>query len=237
MWRDTGDCEDVGPVDCDTGDADPFLEDLEPDDELNAATGVELAGLPAEEHGQVATLARGLALQLDDVADVLEFSFGRTVTFAAETTEYESGFFLAPDFNKPARGFGHSPYNEKEEDEGHDLESDREAPDEGGIDLAVEGGAVFDPISDDDAENVEGELDRDELAAGCVAGSLGGPDGGDGVQDACSDTVQGTGAEHPFGVLGGALKSGADNSPQGGYGDGLDTTVSIAKPSAEEGAK
>ena len=131
MRRDTGDCEDCRPIDGDTGDADPFLEDLEPDDELDTATGVQLAGLPAEEHGQVAVLARSLPLQFDDVADVLKLSFGRTVTFAAETTEYESGFFLAPDFDKPARGFGHSPYDEEEEDEGHDLKSDWEAPDEG----------------------------------------------------------------------------------------------------------
>lgn len=157
------------------------MENLEPDDELDAATGVELAGAPAEEHGQVAILARGLALQLDDVADILKLGFRCTVPFAAETTEYKPGFFLAPDFDEPARGFRHSPYDEEEEDEGHDLEGDREAPDEGGIYLTVEGGAVFDPVRDNDAENVEREFDRDELAAGCVAGGFGGPYGGDGV--------------------------------------------------------
>ena len=132
----------------------------------------------------------------------MELGFSRTIAFTAETTKDKSGFFLPPDFDEPARRFGHSPYDEEEEDEGHDLESDWKAPDEGGINLPIEGGAVFNPVSDDDAENVEGEFDRDELTAGCVTGGFSGPDGGDSVQDAGSDTVEGTGAEHPIGVLG-----------------------------------
>lgn len=167
----------------------------------------------------------------------MKLGFRRTVPFAPKTAQYEPSFFLAPDFDKPARGFGHRPYDEEEENQRHDLESDWEAPDEGGIHLAVEGRAVFDPVSDDDAENVEGEFDRDELTAGRVAGGFGGPDGGDGVQNAGSDAVQGTGAKHPFCVLGGTLEGRADDSPQGGYGDGLDTTISIAKPASEESAK
>ena len=190
------------------------MENLEPDDELDAATGVELAGAPAEEHGQVAILARGLALQLDDVVDILKLGFRRTVPFAAETTEYKPSFFLAPDFDEPAGGFGHSPYDKEEEDERHDLEGDGEAPDEGGIYLTVEGGSVFNPVRDNDAENVEREFDRNELAAGRVAGGFRGPDGSDGIQDAGSDPVEGAGAEHPFGVLGRTLESGADDGPK-----------------------
>lgn len=213
MRRDTSDCEDGRPIDCDTGDADPLLENLEPDDELDAATGVELARAPAEKHGQVAILARGLPLQLDNVADILKFSFRRTVTFTAETAKYESGFFLTPDFDEPSRGLGHSPYDEEEEDEGYDLESNGEAPDEGGYFLPVERGAVFNPVSDDDTENVESEFDRDELTARCVAGGFGGPDRGDGIKNAGPDTVEGPGAEHPFSVLGGALESGTNDGP------------------------
>lgn len=213
------------------------MENLEPDNELDTATSVKLAGAPTEEHGQVAILGGGLPLQLDDVTDVLELSFRRTIILAAETTKDESGFLLAPDFDEPARRFGHSPYNEEEEDEGHDLESDWEAPDEGGIYLTVEGGAVFDPVSDDDAENVKSEFDGDKLAAGCVAGGFGGPDGSDGVQNASSDTVKDTGAEHPIGVLGGALEGGADDSPQGSHGDSLNTTISITEPAPKEGAE
>ena len=213
------------------------MENLEPDDELDTATSVKSAGAPAEEHGQVAILARGLPLQLDDITDVLELRFRRTVTLAAETTQYESGFLLAPDFDKPARRFGHGPHDEEEEDEGHDLESDWEAPDEGRIDLTVKGGAVFDPVSDDDAENVQGEFDGDELAAGCVAGGFGRPDGSDGVQNARPDPVEDTGAKHPLGVLGGALEGGADDSPQGSHGDRLNPTISITEPASQEGAE
>ena len=32
-------------------------------------------------------------------------------------------------------------------------------------------------------------------------------------------------------------ESGTDDSPYGGYGDGLDTSVSVAEPSAQEGAE
>ena len=130
LGRHAGDGEDGGSVDGDAGDADPFLEDLEPDDELDAAARVQLARLPAEEHGQVAVLRRGLALQLDDVADVLELGFGRAVPFAAEATQDEAGFVLAADLDEPAGRFGHGPDDEEEADEGHDLEGDGEAPDE-----------------------------------------------------------------------------------------------------------
>ena len=79
--------------------------------------------------------------------------------------------------------------------------------------MAVEGGAIFDPVSDDNPKNVESELDRDELTARCVAGGFGSPDGSDGVKYAGSNTVEGPSAEHPFGVLCGALESGANDSP------------------------
>ena len=193
---------------------------------------MELARVPAKEHGEVAILARRLPLELDDVANILELGFCETVPFASKTTEDVSCFFLSSDFDEPPRGFRHSPDDEEEEDEGHDLESDWEAPNEGGIHVMVERSSILDPVSDDDAENVEGEFNGDELAAGCVASGLGGPDGGYGVQNTGSNTVQDTSAKHPVGVLGGALKGGADDSPDGGYGNGQDTTVSIAEPTS-----
>ena len=99
---------------------------------------MKLAGIPAEEHGEVAVLARGLTLQLDNIANVLELGFSGTVTFASKTTEDVSCFFLASDFDEPSRGFRHSPNDDEEEDEGHDLESDGEAPDEVGVYIVVE---------------------------------------------------------------------------------------------------
>ena len=208
------------------------MEYLKPHNELDTTTGVELAGIPAKEHGEVAVLARRLPLELDNVANILELGLCQTVPFASKTTKDISCFFLASDFDEPPRGFGHSPDNEEEENEGHDLEGDWEAPDEGGIHVMVERGSILDPVSDDDAENVESEFDGDKLTAGCVASGFGGPDRGYGVQDTSSDTVQDTSAKHPLGVLGGALKGGADDSPDGGYGNGQDTAVSIAEPTS-----
>ena len=68
-----------------------------------------------------------------------------------------------------------------------------------------------------------------------MTGGFSSPDRGDGVQDASSDAIEGTGAEHPFSVLSGALEGSADDRPQGGHGNGIDTTISIAKPASEEG--
>ena len=101
----------------------------------------------------------------------------------------------------------------------------------------VERSSIFDPVSDDDAENVEGEFNGDELAAGCVASGFGGPDRSYGVQNTSSNTVQDTSAKHPLGVLGGALKGGADDSPDRGYGNVEDTNLSIRETTSQERAE
>ena len=136
--RHPGDREDGGPVDGDTGDADPLLKYLKPHDQLDTTAGVELAGIPAKEHGQVAVLSRRLPFEFDDVANILEFGFCQAVPFASKTTKDVSCFFFASDFDEPPWRFGHSPDDEEEEDEGHDLESDWEAPNEGRIHVCVE---------------------------------------------------------------------------------------------------
>ena len=181
---------------------------------------MEFARVPAKEHSKVTVLTRCLPLELDDVANILEFGFCQTVPFASKTSEDVSCFFLASDFDEPSRRFRHSPDDEEEEDEGHDLESDWEAPDERGIHIMIERGSILDPVSDDDAENVKSEFDGDKLAAGCVAGGFGGPDRGYGVEDTGSNTVQDTSAKHPLSILGGALEGSTDDSPDGGYGNG-----------------
>ena len=68
-----------------------------------------------------------------------------------------------------------------------------------------------------------------------MAGGFSGPDRGDGIQNSSSDTIECPSAKHPFSVLGGALEGSADDRPQGGHGNGLDSTISIAEPASEEG--
>ena len=53
LVADTGGTEDGRGVDGDTSNTNPFLHDLEPDDELDTATGVEFARADTEEHGEV----------------------------------------------------------------------------------------------------------------------------------------------------------------------------------------
>jgi hypothetical protein len=65
---------------------------------------------------------------------------------------------------------------------------------------------------------------------------LGRPDGDDGVQDTRSNAVDQARADHPGGVLRGALQAGAENGPQGAQEDGLDAADAVACCSAEEAA-
>ena len=43
-------------------------------------------------------------------------------------------------------------------------------------------------------------------------------------------------AEHPVGILGGALESSTDNRPNGSECDGLDTPISITEPTSDQGS-
>lgn len=94
---DTSCTEDRGGVNCDTSDTNPFLHNLEPDNELDTATGVELAGADTEQHSVVGLTAGSLALQFSDVADILELGLGFAhvlANFTAETSKDVAGFLL-----------------------------------------------------------------------------------------------------------------------------------------------
>lgn len=57
--------------------------------------------------------------------------------------------------------------------------------------MCVEGqDSQFEPVSNDDTENVKSKFECDKLAARCVGSSLCGPNRCDGVQDARSNTIQ-----------------------------------------------
>ncbi len=234
---DSGNAKDLRAVDGDTCDANPLLQNLEPDDELDAAAGVQLAGADAEEHVDVALLVGGLVLEVADGDDVLELGLGRLAVLAlvaTQATEDEAGLFLTASLDEPAGRLGHDPDEAEEQHEGQDLEGDGEAPDEGGLGVVVLGGAKLEPVGDDDTEDVEGELKGDKLAARGVGGGLGGPDGGDGVEDTGADAVEDAGAEHPVCVHGGRLQRGGEDAPDAGHADGADAAVAVAEPATEE---
>ena len=75
---------------------------------------------------------------------------------------------------------------------------------------------LFDPVCSHNTENVEREFNGDKLSSRSVGGSLGGPNGCDGIQNTRADTVQDTGAEHPVGILSRTLQGCADDGPNGG---------------------
>lgn len=72
--------EDGGCVDGDTGDTDPFLDDLEPDDELNTSTDVQFAATTSGQHRQVARGNDVLLFHLGNGLDLAQFGF-RTLSF------------------------------------------------------------------------------------------------------------------------------------------------------------
>ena len=101
-----GSTEDGWSEDGDPGNTDPFLHDLEPDDELDATASVELAGSDTEEHREVRRMAGRLSFKFSNVANILKFGFGFAsicACFPSKTAEDVTGFFLTTDFHKPTR--------------------------------------------------------------------------------------------------------------------------------------
>ncbi len=101
---DTSGTENSWSEDGDTGNTDPFLHNLEPDDKLYTTTGVKLTRADTEEHGEVRLSGSSLAFELCDVANVLEFGLGFTGVFtslASKTAEDVTGFFLTASLDEP----------------------------------------------------------------------------------------------------------------------------------------
>lgn len=64
---------------------------------------------------------------------------------------------------------------------------------------------LFNPVRDDDTEDVEREFDCHKLSARRVGCCFGGPDWGNGVQDPGPNTIENASAKHPICILRGAL--------------------------------
>ena len=189
-----------GRVNCHSSDTDPFLHNLEPDDKLDAATSVELAGTSAGKHGPVRGAGCSLSLEFGNVADILEFRLGLAHIFtslASQTAKDIATFLLTANFDQPTRRFREEPNDCEKEEKWNDLESDREAPNERAIALGVEGASIFEPVSDDDTEDIQSEFNGDKFSSGFVFGCLSGPHGYDGVQDSGAPAIDKTGKDHP----------------------------------------
>ena len=82
------------------------LGKYEPNNELNAATRVELAGADAEEHSKIGLDFSSLAFKLSNVADILEFRLGFAHIFtslATESSKDVTGLFLSTNLDEPTR--------------------------------------------------------------------------------------------------------------------------------------
>ena len=93
---------------------------------------MKLATANTEEHSKVGLAAGGFALELSNVADILEFSlcFAHILaSFTTETAKNVAGFLFTANLCQPSRGFWEHPADEEEEDERRNLEGDWEPPD------------------------------------------------------------------------------------------------------------
>lgn len=131
-----GDAEDGGGVNGNTGDADPLLQDLQPDHELHTAAGVELSRADSKQHVNVGVLLGLLGLERDDLPDVLVLGLGaRGIGPGGPSQPLQDipGFLVAPYFDKPSGRLGEEPDARQQDEEWDDLESDREPPPDGRI--------------------------------------------------------------------------------------------------------
>ena len=179
-----GNLENGGSVNRHTSNANPLLHDLEPDDELNAATGVKFARANAKQHRDIRIPLGRLALELGHISNVLEFGLCLSEIgsgFTTETSQNVARFFFATDLDEPSRGLREKPYDAKEEEERDNLEGNGKAPSElteATINIAA---AVFEPVSNDNAKNVKSEFDGDELTPRSMFSSFSCPNWNDGV--------------------------------------------------------
>ena len=96
--------------------------------------------------------------------------------------------------------------------------------------------SLFDPVGNDDTKDVEREFNGDELSSGFVFSSLGGPNRNNSVEHSCTPSVDEPSTDHPSMVLSRSLESSADDSPTSSQTDGLDTSITITKPTTDETA-
>ena len=138
---DTCNGENSRAINSHTSDTNPFLHDLEPNDELHATTSVELARSDTEKHMEVRVPLCSLAFEFSGVADILEFSLSSaqiSTGLSSKASENVTSFFFAANFDEPSRGLRKSPDDDEEEDEWNDLEGNGESPDEGRRPVTVE---------------------------------------------------------------------------------------------------
>lgn len=123
-------------------DANPFLHDLQPHDQLHATAEMQFARLVAEQHSEIGGAVGHGFLELGHAQDVTEFSL-RTdsvlVAGSAQPAEDISGFLFAADFDQPSGRLGEEPYRNEQDDQKDDLEGDGESPAEGGCAVVDEG--------------------------------------------------------------------------------------------------
>lgn len=96
---------------------DPFLHNLQPNDKLYSATGVQLATTDPEKHFPVWLNAGRVSLELNDVADILVFSLCAALiltSLATKSPEDVSCFIATSDLGEVSGRFRESPTDDEQ---------------------------------------------------------------------------------------------------------------------------
>ena len=151
---------------------------------------------------------RLLPLQLDGAADVLILMLRprvQGIPSAPQPSQDHLRLLNAPGFDQPPRTLGHEEDQNHEHQHRYDLESERKPPAEAACPITHEADAILEPVSGDQADVVEGELERDEEAADILVRRFGGPDGEDPIEDSGAHSGDDPCTEDPGGVHGARL--------------------------------
>lgn len=110
------------------------------------------------------------------------------------------------------------------------------------------------PVGQDNTKDVKCKLNGNELSARCMLGGLRGPDRNDSVQNTSADTVDEARynrqfciplakvflvltADHPVMILGRALQTRTQDSPNRAHSNGLDSSHTISQPTTKQTAE
>lgn len=138
--------EDCRRIDSHTSNTNPFLHNLQPNNQLHSPTDVQVTRLPAKQHREVRVPVDNSLLHLGNALDILELGFGADPIFwaaATQTLQNVSCFLLAADLDQPTGGLGEEPDGDEENQKEDDLEGDGETPAEGGFTAVDEGEAAI----------------------------------------------------------------------------------------------
>jgi hypothetical protein len=145
-------------VNGDGGDADPFRNDLKPDNELY--TTRDMLSLQADSKKHFPVGSGRILLKLDNLNDIVIplTNLGVGCGPGAKPAEYGQCLLVLTILDRPTRGFGHEINEDTDDGDEEDLDADRESPADLSIAITDKAETVFNPICCYNTEYIERKL-------------------------------------------------------------------------------